>query len=95
MNLQIKKVTTVKKHKCFGCYGVIPIGRKVEKFAGTYEGDFNHGYICEICEIAREEIDDVFYQGDLIENREFWESAAHKFEERTGTAYNKCIEFNS
>jgi hypothetical protein len=93
MELQRKFVKTKKDHRCFGCQGVIPSGRTVSKWAGICEGDFIHGYTCEICESVVEKMeygDFPYYEGDLKE-REEWEIAAQEFEERTGTSHNNAV----
>jgi hypothetical protein len=94
MELTSKYVTSRKNHRCFGCAQCIPSGTKVKYYAGIWEGDFSYGYICAVCEIVLEDFDsyeDTYYEGDLYEDRELWQSAARKFEERTGTSHNSVI----
>ena len=46
-NRKIKK--TRKDHRCEYCGAKIPAGSSCENNVGTYEGDFNHYYLCERC----------------------------------------------
>lgn len=92
--LKDKTVKTKKDHQCFGCLQKIPEGAKAKYQAWIYEGDFCHGYICQVCEIVLEDwftYYDEWYEGDLMQDKEIWESAAREFEERTGTSYNSAI----
>jgi hypothetical protein len=94
METKTKKVITKKDHRCFGCFQIIPTGRKVEYFAGLCESDFTYGYVCEVCQIVLEDYDyddNTWYEGELIQSKNEWESAARKFEERTGTSHNSAI----
>lgn len=92
--LKDKIVKTKKKHQCFGCLGIIPIGAEAKYQVWTYEGDFCHGYICSICQIVlvdADYFDGEWGEGGCYEDKEEWERAARKFEERTGTSYSSAI----
>jgi len=89
-----KYVVSKKNHRCFGCCQCIPSGTKVKYFTGVCDGDFYYGYLCPVCVIVLEDFDnydDKYYEGDLYEDRELWEIAARKFEDRTGTSHNSVI----
>jgi hypothetical protein len=89
--LSDKLVTVKKKHQCFGCLGVIPAGASAKKQSWIFDGDFCHGYLCGVCQIILADAVDLdeWYEGELV--NEDWKSAAHKYEERTGTSYNSAI----
>lgn len=50
MTLDYKQVTIRKSHQCFSCFRQFNPGTILVKWAGTFEGDFCHGYICLTCE---------------------------------------------
>ena len=54
-----KTVITRKDHKCTGCLDIIPAGEKAEKFSGIYDGDFNHGYLCLVCNEVLKDLGEV------------------------------------
>lgn len=45
-----KKVKTRKIQTCVGCGLLFPIGIILKKYSCIFEGDFQHGYLCKICD---------------------------------------------
>jgi hypothetical protein len=72
-----KEVTTKKLQHCYGCARVFPKGSKLTKWSCVYEGAFNSGYQCQLCNdyqrsCPRDYWQDGYYLGDL--RRDGWES---------------------
>ena len=44
-----KEVAIRKKHQCFACYRIFPIGTKMDYWAGIVDGSFSAVYTCTIC----------------------------------------------
>ena len=98
--LSEKTVKTKKPHRCFGCFGEIPVGAEASKQAWTHEGKFVSGYICMVCEIFIDSdyFDDNFDEwdkGDLFMDRTKWISFALEFQQKTGIPWNTVIQHKS
>lgn len=74
-----KKIKATKKsHRCEYCHAIIPVGSSCNNEAGTYEGDFNHYYLCQRCLVFMDvfvdrsepelgEFVDEVYDSDLLD----------------------------
>lgn len=73
-----KIVTTRKKHSCWGCYNLIPIGNTILKTSGVWPGESHfNGYYCEKCasylktQLDWSEYEGGLFQGDIAEHADY------------------------
>lgn len=60
--------STKKEHRCCGCNQIIPIGSPTIYISSIYDGNFNSGHMCRICEAFSKSFHNL-----LHEDGEGWE----------------------
>jgi len=91
-----KKIKSTRKpHRCAYCHSTIPVGSSCHEEVGIYEGEFNHYYLCDRCDLficlfhdssetELGEFDDDLFNTDLLDCPECFSSNRRVYEFNTG-----------
>ena len=64
-----KIVKTRKEHRCHGCMENFPVGQNMRYIVNTFDGRFDHFYLCHKCDKCMKDLDHIqdegFQPGDI------------------------------